>query len=78
MKKLFFSAILMIAFSVTSFANTNEERTEVNAKAEPTMINMSEKEDECTTYHLRWNEVEDDGEGGMIIIYHRLDFVMCD
>jgi hypothetical protein len=68
----------MIAFSVTSFANTNEERTEVNAKVEPIMANVSEEEDGCQTYQVRWNDAESDGKGGMILTYHRAEVDICD
>ena len=78
MKKLFFSAIVIIAFSVTSFANTKEEGNVTEFKTESVLENTDQKVDGCTTYHVRWNDVISDGEGGMIIIYHRVDVEICD
>jgi hypothetical protein len=78
MKKLFFSAILMIAFSVTSFASTKEVDDSAEVKKESVVTDTTQKDDNCTTHHIRWNDVEDDGEGGMILIYHRAELTICD
>ena len=82
MKKLFFSAILMIAFTVTSFANTKEEGNKAEPKKESkteTVTTMKDQDlsDGCVTVTYRWAEGESDGEGVMTLTFHKLEFTVC-
>lgn len=74
MKKFLLSATLLVAFSLTSFA---AEKTTNDSKESKTNT-VKEKTADCTTLHLRWNDVSSDGEGGMTITYHRVDIEVCD
>jgi hypothetical protein len=82
MKKLFFSAILAIAFSVTSFASTKGELNKTEPKVEPktekvTEISSQDSSDGCVTITYRWSEGESDGEGGMILTFHKFEVEFC-
>lgn len=82
MKKLLFSAILMIAFSVSSFAGEKITNDSKELKADSVKVKTEtvskEESDGCTTIHLRWNDATSDGNGGMILTYHRVDIEICD
>jgi hypothetical protein len=83
MKKVFYTAILLIAFSINSFANPQKEiNKEVNElpKSEIVSNTLSENqplEDGCFTVVYRWAEGQGDGQGGMILTFHRVEFELC-
>lgn len=82
MKKFLLSATLVVAFSLTSFANTKEEGNKAEPKKESkteTVITMEDQDlsDGCVTVTHRWADGESDGEGGMTLTFHKLEFTVC-
>lgn len=75
MKKLLLSATLLVAFSLTSFAG--EKAANIPKEANIEVVEAGVTSD-CTTIHIRWNDATSDGEGGMILAYHRVDIEICD
>ncbi len=84
MKKLFFSALAIVAFSLTSFANEIENKNVVEpvkevAATELTNIN---KDDACFDITITWNTYESyyDEEfrmEGVSIQAHEFSFTIC-
>ncbi len=82
MKKLFLSAALVVAFSLTSFANPKDKVNNAEPKKESkteTVTTMKDQDlsDDCVTVIYRWADGESDGEGGMILTLHKLEFTVC-
>lgn len=87
MKKLFFSAVALIAFSATSFASGNLESTttldskivnELSTQVAAQVLN----DDSCFTFEVRWTEttVTNDGPSGynVSIVRHKVTVEICD
>ena len=84
MKKLFFSALAIVAFSLTSFANEIENKNVVEPVKEvaTTELINTAKDDLCFDVTIRWNTSETyfDNEFGMvgvIIQPHEFSFTIC-
>lgn len=82
MKKFLLSATLVVAFSLTSFANTKEEGNKAEPKKDSkteTVITIEDQDlsDGCLTVTYRWAEGTGDGEGGMILTFHKVEFTVC-
>lgn len=83
MKKFLLSATLLVAFSLTSFAGEkeiltkNEAITEVvSTEIDSTFLVKQFTECETTTY--RWTTATSDGEGGIVLTFHKATLVICD
>lgn len=85
MKKFLLSATLLVAFSLTSFAadkevlNKSEVKTEVKTQLQTESDFQSEDKakDICVTIEFRWADGESDGEGGMILTFHKYEITVC-
>ncbi len=82
MKKFLLSATLLVAFSLTSFANIKEEGNKAEPKKESktktvTTMKNQDLSDGCVTVTYRWADGESDGEGGMTLTFHKLEFTVC-
>lgn len=87
MKKLLFSAILMIAFSVSSFASEKKssvtETESFKNEASASNVNSSdaivqETLTECDTYRKSQTFVSADEDGEMVLTFVYYTLVVCD
>jgi hypothetical protein len=84
MKKLFFSALAIVAFSLTSFANEIENKNVVEPVKEvaTTELINTAKDDSCFDVTIRWQTAESyyDDEycmEGVSISVHEIEFTIC-
>jgi hypothetical protein len=84
MKKLFFSALAIVAFSLTSFANEIENQNLVEPVKEvaTSKLTNTTKDDFCVEVEIRWDTYETyyDNEFGMEGISmqgHKISFTIC-
>lgn len=84
MKKFFFSAIAVVAFSLTSFASEVENKNVVEHLKEVTTTESTNttKDDACFDVSIRWQTAEsyydeEFGVNGVEITTHEIEFTIC-
>jgi hypothetical protein len=77
MKKLFFSALAIVAFSLTSFANEIENQNLVEPVKEvaTSKLTNTTKDDFCDTYETYYDN--EFGMEGISMQGHKISFTIC-
>jgi hypothetical protein len=86
MKKLFLSAALVVAFSLTSFATEkNISETAIDFETSSSLSTLADSNivegqivEGCETSTIRWASGESDGHGGTVLKFHHATLVTCD
>ncbi len=84
MKKLFFSAALVVAFSLTSFAAEKEElsknevitKVETELKTKTEVKHTKQEDDTCVTVVIEWNDYGAT-EDGMYLKFNKIEIQVC-
>lgn len=84
MKKLFFSALAIVAFSLTSFANEVENKIVVEPVKEvaTTELSNTTADDECYDVIIKWTSSdtyfdEEFQVTGVEFTHHEISFTIC-
>lgn len=81
-KKLLFTASLLLAFNLSSFANTNGTKIAIVKETKVENVTEYNEEDDCRTITYRWTEVICDGPvddpNSYTIYFNKITISICD